>query len=376
MEFNLIYKYLSGELDEQQTRKLFEWVSASETNRKFFAKIKNSWTSIGLNHSNIDVDLGREFELLTIRLNQEKKSGNSVVKIRNLKNSKITPIYFLYRIAAILLILYSIGGTSYYFIRNHKTDYNIISTKRGEKSSLVLSDGTKIWLNSETTLKYPADINKKTVNIYLDGEAYFNVAKNHGRKLIVNASNINIEVVGTSFNVKSYSNEETVETTLEKGTVFITADDKQNMQSGSLILKPNQQATFIKKTRKILISDLTSSVVDKVPPLNKPLIVGMQNQNTNSLQMLSDKENTKLYTAWKDGELIFKSERFEDLAHRMERWYDMQIEIKSQELKDSKYTGRFEKETIEQSLNALSLSMPFIYNIDHNKITIYKKNGT
>ncbi|MBN2213455.1 MAG: FecR family protein [Bacteroidales bacterium] len=373
MDFNLIYKYLSGELDEQQTAKLLEWVRASETNKKFFARIRNSWTKAGLSGNIEDIDLAHEFELLTVKIDQEERPGKRVLKIRSTEKPGWRPLYLLLRIAAILLIIYSIGGTAFYIIRNKKTEYNLLSTKRGEKTSLVLSDGTKIWLNSETTLKYPTDITKRKVNIYLEGEAYFNVAKNQGRKLIVNASNIKITVLGTSFNVKSYANERTVETTLEKGTVLITPEVKKDLKSRVFILKPNQRATYIKKTNNIYISDLPSVKNEETEYAIKTGndLKGIQDNKTELI--LSDLENTKLYTSWKDGQLVFKSEKFEDLACRMERWYNVHIEIKSQELKNSKYTGRFEKETVEQALKALSLSLPFKYSIDLNKVTIYKE---
>ena len=373
MDFILIYSYLSGELDEQQTAKLLEWVRSSETNRKFFARIRNSWIKAGLSSDLNDIDLTHEFELLTLRLDQETKPGKRVLKIRNIEKSRWSPLYVLLRIAAILLILYSIGGTAFYIVRNNKAEYNLLSTKRGEKTSLVLSDGTKIWLNSETTLKYPADITKRTVNFYLEGEAYFNVAKKQGRKFVVNASDIKISVLGTSFNVKSYANERTVETTLEKGTVLITPEGIKELKSRTFILKPNQRATYVKKTNHILISDLPSVENKKSPSNIKARKEPIINQNTKPDLIFSDQENTKLYTSWKDGQLIFKSERFEDLACRMERWYDIKIEIKYQELKDSKYTGRFEKESVEQALKALSLSLPFGYSIDLNKVVIFKE---
>ena len=370
MDSNLIYLHLSGELDEQQTKKLLDWVNASEVNKKFYTSIKNAWTISGLKNQSKELDLTHEFELLKIRLNQLNKPGKSVVRIKTFKKFRSGYVTYFLRIAAILLFLCSVGSTTYYFIRNQKVNYNVIVTKRGEKSRLVLSDGTTIWLNSETTLKYPANIFRKKVHIYLDGEAYFDVTKHHGRKLIINTSNINITVLGTCFNVKSYANEETVETTLEKGIIIITRTDKQKSQSIALILKPNQQATYIKKNRKIFISDLHSEDSENQEQTSDPDNENLLIHNNTSQLTFNHKNTTKLYTAWKDGQLVFKSERFEDLAKRMERWYDIQLVIKNQDLKNSKYTGRFEKETVEQALKALSLSLPFTYTIDHNKVTI------
>ncbi len=371
MDSNLIYKYLSGELDENQVKKLFKWVKSSENNRKFFAEIKNSWVGAKVQQEKPEVDLLHDFELLTIRLNQKKKPKKSVLRIKNPKKSGSSIGLWLVRIAAVFLLLYSLGGTAYYLYNSGQSAYNVISTKRGEKSHLVLSDGTKIWLNSETTLKYPVNFKRKNVNVFLEGEAYFEVSRNKSRKFIVNASTLNITVLGTSFNVKSYSDERMVETTLEKGKISITGTGGEKALSKTVVLRPNQRATFIKNSDKIFVSDIPEESKEKalINIFKKP---GDVHATKKPNLILSYRENTKLYTSWKDGQLVFKSERFEDLARRMERWYDINIEIKSQELKDSKYTGIFEKETIEQALKALSLSLPFKYEIDKNLIIINK----
>ncbi len=370
MDSTFIYKYLSNELNEQQTTELLEWINSDEDNRQFFIEIKNYWIGAGLMKAHNNSNDNLNYELFSIRLNEEKNKRKRVLKISSFNNSKNNLVKRFLKIAAVFLLLYSLGTTGYLLFEHNVTEYNQLTTKRGEKSSLVLSDGTKIWLNSETTLKYPSNLNSKNVKLYLDGEAYFEVAKKAGRKFIVNASDINITVLGTSFNVKSYSTEGTMETILEKGSIEITKEGNNAVKDEPVMLKPNQRAVFNKISSQISVTQITQNTDENTQTelknsTEKPEGIGQ-------IILPTNQEEIKLYTSWKDGSLRFRSERFEELAVRLERWYDVQIIIEDEQLKNSRYTGKFEKENIEQALEALSLSLPFEYTIDQNKITINK----
>jgi ferric-dicitrate binding protein FerR (iron transport regulator) len=146
---------------------------------------------------------------------------------------------------------------------------------------------------------------------------------------------------------------------------------ENKMIAEPVILLPNQQATFIKDINEYKVNTVNKLVSKQI---EKPNEINKRNaKDVKSPEILYFEEiDSKLYTSWKDGKLIFQSEKFSELALRMERWYDMRIDITDQELKEIKFTGVLEKETIEQALNALSLSFPFHYEIDKNKVTISK----
>ncbi len=375
MDYNLISKYLSGDIDEEQLKILFDWVNENEDNKKNFSQIKNIWTLKQINSSQTELDTNNEYEIFSFKLRQNiAKKEDFSIKSDNISRSKFSINKVFLRVAAIILLFYSIGITIKYLVDNQKVEYNELITKRGEKSQLVLSDGTKIWLNSETKIKYPANIKRGDVQVYLDGEAYFSVTKNHGRKFVVNTSSLGISVLGTSFNVKSYSNEGIIETTLEKGKISITENaDADN--NGEVVLRQNQRMVFNKSTSKILITDLAEkSDNDNRKQLKSENLPITSKSKLNAL--ISNQADIKLYTSWKEGKLVFKSERFEDLAIKMERWYNVQIKINDEELKNCRYTGIFEKETIEQAIKALSLTLPFYYKIDQNIITIEKNKSS
>ncbi len=370
MSENLIIKYLTGELSEKESEKLLNWVSKDEHNKKYFSEIKNAWASAGLNdNANID-NVKKEVELFNYRKVLQNGPKKQTYRIKTSSHEKTSIWNLALKIAAIIILIYSLGITSYTFLIPEPSQYNEVITRNGEKSQLTLADGSKIWVNSNTKLRYPASMNQKQVDIFLEGEAFFDVYKMPGRNLTVHTSDLMINVLGTAFNVKSYSDDGITETTLVRGK--ITIDGQRKKLKEKLVLSPNQQATYISSNKTMQVRELDSGdeASKNTKKGNEVGAERLQKQQPRSQMVFSEKVETEVYTSWKDGKMIFRGERFEDLASRMERWYDVKIQINGSALKESRYTGTFEKESIEQALKALSLSLPFNYEIDQNKITI------
>ena len=282
----------------------------------------------------------------------------------NKKKRKITSLFpDLLKYAAIFIIVFSLS----WFLNNqyHKQiisgrwnninniAVNEVEVSLGSKSKIKLSDGTVVKLNSGSKLTCPALFDDMKRQVYLEGEAYFDVKADSSRPFFVNTSDITIKVIGTSFNLKSYPGSNTIVTTLVSGSLEISHKYAQ-----SITLKPNQKAIYIRDQHKLTL--------DERKELNlKP---GQMKVPKISLQ---DQIDTRPLTAWKDGKLIFNNEQFEDLAIKLERWYNVKIIIKSQKLKKERFTGTFENETTEQVLKALQIAEPFEYDINKNIITIY-----
>ncbi len=229
---------------------------------------------------------------------------------------------------------------------------NEINTKNGSKTNMVLPDGTKVWLNAGSKLTYDNDygINLREVN--LSGEAYFDVVKNRKKPFIIHTSKINIKVLGTAFNVSCYPNEKNTETSLVRGSLEVTMKEG----GGKIILKPNE---------KLIVSN------NRIPVKLTP----DTSRNIFELSRLSimPKDNTIVETSWVNNKLVFRAETFEEVAHKMERWYGVVIVIADEKLKSEKFTGIFEKETISQALNALQITTSFSFSINNGNILIYKK---
>lgn len=255
-----------------------------------------------------------------------------------------------------------------HFRPQEEVAYNEIATKSGEKAEIKLSDGTKIWLNASSKLRYPSNLQGKQVHVYLQGEAYFDVAHNKKRLFQVHASDLNIKVLGTAFNVKSYPEDKIVETTLIRGKVRIEGKTKE--ANDYVILLPNQKASYVGNNSKLIVTESVSkNIQDRSDDI--PQVRALASK-TNATIILSNNVNTKFETSWKDGRLDFADEEFVSLVIKMERWFGVKIEIADVQLEKVRYTGTFEKETIEQALHALSTSLPFRYKIFKDSVTIHR----
>lgn len=179
---------------------------------------------------------------------------------------------------------------------------NRVEVPRGGEFSLVLEDGTQVWLNAESELRYPVHFTGKERVVYLKGEAYFNVVKNSDAAFLVQVDEVTVKVYGTEFNVNAYEPDR-VETVLTQGSVGMRHGDEEVM------LKPNQKGAYFK-------SDGTMRV-----------------ENVNVLP----------YIAWKNGDFIFKNESLESIMNKLTRWYDLDVFYQNKELKEIRLSGNLKR---------------------------------
>ncbi len=251
------------------------------------------------------------------------------------------------------------------FSQKDTAEFNVkneISTKSGLKTSLVLPDGTKVWLNASSELTYGKNYGNKLREVTLSGEAYFDVVKNKEKPFVIHTTKMDIKVLGTAFNVKCYPGEKTTETSLVRGSIEVTLKGRID----KIMLKPNEKLVINNQKETIKKNTATSRKVIPVKAIvEKPMI---------SLTHLTlyPADNTVIETAWVQNRLVFSSETFEEVVLKMERWYNVKILIKDESLKEERLTGNFEKETITEALNALKFTAKFYYNLNNNIINIYK----
>lgn len=377
----IIIKYLLGETSEEESLLVNQWLNENEKNRKYFNEITFVWKTSGItqNIEQNDVEKDRKIFIQKIgELPGEKTMKPTEPVKRNLQlfMSNTGPKYYQWlQIAAIFILAFCLSWTVFYFM-NRKPDtgslaYNQIITTKGQKSQIILSDGTTVWLNSETTLRYPSAFNDMKREVFLEGEAFFEVQKK-GNKIpfIVKTSEIDIKVLGTSFNVMAYPDEETIETTVVEGSVYIIRKGVKSSSDQNIILKPNQKVTLLKKGSRVILSEIETA---------KPIMI----KSTKAIQpisptkkeqiLISRKVDIELHTAWKDDRLIFQSETFENICYKLERWYDVKIHVRNEELKKYRYTGKFvHNETINQVLEILKLTTPINYTFKQNDLFIDK----
>ncbi|WP_316823669.1 FecR family protein [Pedobacter miscanthi] len=214
-------------------------------------------------------------------------------------------------------------------------------TKATEVKTIILADGSKVKINSGSSLKYPAQFKTDTRDVYLSGEAFFEVQKDASHPFIVHTAQLAVKVLGTEFDVKAYANDTFTETTLIRGKVSVSL---KNNNDQTFILKPNDKFTL--SNGKGSISQLTlfnGSGGDKV-----------------------------IETAWLNHEMIFKNNRFDEVAKLFERWYGVKVNFKQSALKAVEFTANFEKESLTEALNVLKLIENFNYSIKGKNVYIYR----
>lgn len=232
-----------------------------------------------------------------------------------------------------------------------------VATPRASRSQIVLSDGTKVWLNADSKLNYPKQFDDEKREVTLEGEAYFDVVKNDAKPFYVHTRNFQIKVVGTAFNVRAYKDETNAETSLIRGLVEIEVNKNKNH---IIVLHPNEKLTIPTPLRQQ--TDNTKSDDENTHDV-KPLEI-----KKTMVTVMKD-DATISETAWVDNKLAFKNIPFEKIAYSLEKWFGTEIRFKNESKKRLNLSGTFEGEDIDQILKAFQLTgKSFIYERDANGV--------
>lgn len=217
-----------------------------------------------------------------------------------------------------------------------KIAYNSLVVPRGGEYQLQLEDGTKVWVNSETRLRYPTKFENDKRVVLLEGEAYFEVSKDQSRPFIVKTQGVDVRVLGTQFNISSYAEEEAIRTTLVEGSVAVM--DSKNPET-NLLLNPGYQAIYGKEAK----------------------------------QLENKKVNVDLYTSWKDGKFVFRESSLSDIMKRVSRWYDVKIFYHNMEAGDINFTGTLKRyESLDRLLGMIEKTNEVKFFFKDNTIVVRK----
>lgn len=322
----LIGRFLKGELTVAEEKMLLEWIDQSPRHEALFRKeqerLLNSLAKAD------DPDADRQWRQLSFRIKQ-----NQIIRKNRLK-----PLWFrlsipaaaaLCMLALLTWLLLDLGPA-----RDSKlaAGTTIITTQNGERKTLLLSDGTKVTLNANSRLTFPKTFPKRLRRIGLSGEAFFEVVPNRKAPFIVHTAALDVRVLGTAFNVQAFPDAEEVNTTLVHGKVVL--EKEVNSQKTTLEeMDPNDHVVFHIHDQKI---------------------------------MKQKQANLEQYIGWKDGKLIFLNASIEEMAKKLELWYNVRVRIQGENLKKSHFTGTFTNETVDEALRLLQISFPFEFTV--NKI--------
>ncbi len=349
-EKKAIVNYLSNEFTSLDSEILNRWLEKSEDNKLLFDQFSFIW--LASSHSNLSkqINSDKAWNELQNKINiKDKTIGRNIVWNE------------IIRIAAVFLIAVFLGGLGYYLIdknRELNTDplYIEYVSPLGSRSFVNLADGSKVWLNAGSTLKYQNSFGINNRELLLTGEAFFEVKKNKDLPFVVKTSEIDIIALGTKFNVKAYSEEKTIETTLIEGSVKLESNSVK--LADNLVLKPNDKAVFTKKNQTLELTLNQQQNIDNVQAQRvKP-----------KLEIIQSVEPEPIIS-WKDQRWVINNEKLGNLAIKLERRYDVNFIFDNDVLKEYAFRGTLEDETLEQIMEAIKLSAPVKYVID--KKTVY-----
>ena len=290
-----IYKYFYEELSPEERVSLLRDVEANEELKRQFAEYQNLYALLNLGHQVENREVGKH------KFNQFVSRKQRGVRL------KLWSRRFSYAAVITLLVVSSSILTYWYVWNSLQQDLsanimNTLYTPAGQRAQLVLQDGTEVWLNAKSKLVYPAQFVGKERRVTVEGEAFFNVAKNPSKPFIVSTQDVDMKILGSQFNVFCYPDAGYIQTSLLEGSVKVFFPDKENE---GVILKPDQQVTV-------------SQGEMHVSPIN-----------------LED------HFLWREGIYAFENEPLIDILKKMELYYDVRIVVKDTSLFNDTYTGKF-----------------------------------
>jgi len=258
-------------------------------------------------------------------------------------------------------VFYSIPAKKDLTESKPKTPVSEISTRYGSRTYIILPDGSKVWLNAGSKITYDKTFGEMIRNVKLTGEAYFDVVHNAEKPFVIHTTTMDIKVLGTEFNVKSYPDESTTEASLIRGSIEVTLNDKR---AEKILMKPNE---------KLVVKNNATEAATTIKPAKN-----IQKEAAPIVSLIKVKyssvDSAIVETSWVNNRLIFEDESFEEIATKMSRWYNVDFEFGNDEIQRLRFTGNIKNESVEDALKAMQISVPFGFRMSSEKHILITKN--
>ncbi|PKQ63091.1 hypothetical protein BZG02_10005 [Labilibaculum filiforme] len=373
-----ILDYLKGEASEEQIENLQEWLTLDSDNKKTYREIVQNyyrmnnvrnWDQInefeakrkveekliakrkfpywsiaasvvlliGLSVTLLLSDYSKEEQVAKTILIEPGKKGAELILSTGERVQIMSTQKLLKETNGALVQVDSLAGVVYESkeISSKELIYNTIKVARGQEFNLQLADGTKVWLNADSELRYPVQFVENTRKVYLKGEAYFEVAHNREKAFIVNSFQQDIKVYGTKFNVNAY-NRNLIQTVLVEGSVGVSMEN-------------------LNKEQRMIPGDLLTA-------------------NAVSNSMITKKVDVYPYIAWKDGNFLFQNESVEEIMLRLERWYNVKVFFEDNSARGVLFSGDMKRYTkIDKLLYFMEKSSNMRFTINDDVIIVKSK---
>lgn len=324
---DIINKYLTGQCSEEELVEVNAWMKESEENARQLFRMEEIYHLGKFNQYADRQQMARAEKQFYKKLDEEKRKQNKILRMHR----------WMKYAAMIAVILVIGGGSGYWLYQNGNNQHMMVAVaNEGIVKEIILPDGTKVWLNNSATLKYPREFSEKARNVYLDGEAYFEVTKNRHKPFTVQSDAMRVRVLGTTFNFKCDKNYQIAEVTLIEGEIEV----KGNKEEGQIILAPGQRAELNKNNGRLTVKQV----------------------------------DAKMDAVWHDNLIPFQKADIFTISKALERFYDIKIILSPDMRADKTYSGVLKKKsTIESVLKSLQNSISIDYKIVGNNIFISPK---
>ena len=354
MDKDILYRFFDGSATDHEVGQVRAWVEASPENRR---------------------ELFRERKLFDAMLLLADHNKHSIRQTQRRSiyrpQPKLAIRFRIPQLAAMLAVVFALGMIVHSRTGKEeqlKTAWYETTAPLGAKSQVILIDGTKVWLNAGSRLLYSTAFGNQNREVLLEGEAYFEVAKNATLPFDVKTSRLKVRAIGTAFNVKDYPGESTIETILVEGKVEVSQIEKTGTEPNEVVLlQPKQRLTLKKNTNEMFIETEVSEAKQIIP----------KTQETISVSKVPTVETTAglmILTSWKDRRWRIESEELGSFAAKLERRFNVSIAFADDDLSKYKFNGTFEDEPLEEVLRALELAAPVKFTIKGNQVILSRND--
>ena len=312
-DVNILYRYFEGKASDSEVEVIQKWLEESSGNKRLFIEERRLYDIM---------HLSGKMEPVVVKAKPKSKT-NTIIR-------EICRVAAVSAVVILFIIFYRSGGDEIV-----EEQFQTISVPAGQRINIILPDGTNVWLNARTTIKYPLTFNKEKRSVSLDGEAYFEVVEDKNKPFVVQTSKSSLEVLGTAFNVDDYSDMENFETMLFEGSVKIVPKDS-SLQA--VTLYPTYKATLSKDGLNIVQVD-----------------------------------DYSVYR-WREGLICFKDDPFSKIMNDFEKYYGLKIVVENENVKKQYYSGKFRQtDGVDYALRVLQKDIRFDYARDDDNSVIYIK---
>ncbi len=327
-EIELLNRLMRNEASPEEVRQLCEWFKANGGGEELDTLYSRRWDE-SKRSAAVDSEIQqRMYNRIRAQIKEQRMSRKPrIVALRN---------QFL-RYAAIILLLLAVGLGSHLYTRSisQKMDNSyLVSVDKGQRANVTLPDGTKVWLNSHSSLSYKSDYGSHERRVVLEGEAFFEVAKDVKHRFVVDAGKTQVEALGTSFNVKAYSEDKNIVTTLYTGSVRVSTPIRD------VVLRPGEQAMVNARTMRTQV--------------DRP-------------------EMLEYASMWRDNELAFTGQTLEEIAEVLNRMYNICIVFEDETIKKSRFSGVIRNNSLDNVIEIISLTASIEYRSVGDTVVLSKQ---